>query len=104
MHWARENEEDALTTFWIFSSLSRCSKFFHTIIIIQNSNYIFVSTRALNAYWVLATSVYCLQLHTKTLLTSPLNPNNSFTIADNQICIISVLLLTMSPSNYFNHH
>lgn len=59
MHRARENEEDALTTFWIFSSLSRCSKFFHIIIIIiQNSNYIFVSTRALNAYWVLATSVY----------------------------------------------
>lgn len=58
MHRARENEEDALTAFWIFSSLSRCSKFFHTIIIIQNSNYIFVSTRALNAYWVLATSVY----------------------------------------------
>ena len=61
MFYAQSSREwggrtDYLLDFLI--SLSRCSKFFHTIIIIQNSNYIFLSTRALNAYWVLATSVY----------------------------------------------
>ena len=55
MHWAHENEEDALTTLSDFLiSLSRCSLFFHIIIIIiiiiQKSNYIILSTHALNAY------------------------------------------------------